>query len=102
MNNEMTNEMMTSAIHEVSYEMLKLAETAMNNAYDNVIEMLSQKINMYLNILEDHANILPTSYGDRWNRIAKQREIVWTSYYMIQKIYGKVCEMRYKTSLKVK
>lgn len=102
MNNEMTNEMLTSAIHEVSYEMLKLAETAMNNAYDNVIEMLSQKQNMYRNILEDHANVLQTSYGDRWNKLWKQREKVWISYYVIQEIYGKVCEMRYNTSLKVK
>lgn len=102
MNNEMTNEMMTSAIHEVSYEMLKLAETAMNNAYDNVIEMLSQKQNMYLQILVDHANVLNTAYGDRWYKLWKKKQIVWTSYYMIQEIYGKVCEMRYNTSLKVK
>ena len=102
MNNEMTNEMLTSAIHEVSYEMLKLAETAMNNAYDNVIEMLSQKQNMYMNILEDHANVLQTTYGDRWNKLWKQKQKVWTSYYVIQEIYGKVCEMRYNTSLKVK
>ena len=102
MNNEMTNEMLTSAIHEVSYEMLKLVETAMNNAYDNVIEMLSQKLNMYRNILDDHANVLQTSYGDRWNKLWKQREKVWISYYVIQEIYGKVCEMRYNTSLKVK
>ena len=102
MNNEMTNEMLTSAIHEVSYEMLKLAETAMNNAYDNVIEMLSQKQNMYMNILDDHANVLQTSYGDRWYKLWKQREKVWISYYLIQEIYGKVCEMRYNTSLKVK
>lgn len=102
MNNEMTNEMLTSAIHEVSYEMLKLAETAMNNAYDNVIEMLSQKQNMYMNILEDHANVLQTTYGDRWNKLWKQKQKVWISYYVIQEIYGKVCEMRYNTSLKVK
>ena len=102
MNNEMTNEMLTSAIHEASYEMLKLAETAMNNAYDNVIEMLSQKQNMYMNILEDHANVLQTTYGDRWNKLWKQKQKVWTSYYVIQEIYGKVCEMRYNTSLKVK
>lgn len=102
MNNEMTNEMLTSAIHEVSYEMLKLSETAMNNAYDNVIEMLSQKQNMYRNILEDHAYVLQTAYGDRWNKLWKQRQKVWISYYVIQEIYGKVCEMRYNTSLKVK
>lgn len=102
MNNEMTNEMLTSAMHEVSNEVLKVAQTAMCNAYDNVIDMLSKKQNMYLNILRDHANVLNTSYGERWYKLWKQKQKVWTSYYMIQDIYGKVCEMRYNTSLKVK
>lgn len=102
MNNEMTNEILTSAMHEVSYKVLKVAQTAMCNAYDNVLVMLSKKQNMYLNILEDHANVLDTSYGARWNKLWKQKQKVWRSYYMIQDIYGKVCEMRYNTSLKVK
>lgn len=102
MNNEMTNEMLTNAMNGVNHEMLRLAETAMNNAYDNVIEMLSKKQNMYLNILEDHANVLETAYGKRWYKLWQQKQKVWTSYYTIQEIYGKVCEMRYNTSLKVK
>lgn len=102
MNNEMTNEMLTSAMHEVSYQTLKVAQTAMCNAYDNVIEMLSKKLNMYQNILKDHANVLETAYGERWYKLWQQKQKVWTSYYMIQEIYGKVCEMRYNTSLKVK
>lgn len=102
MNNEMTNEALTNAIHEANHEMLRLAQTAMNEAYDNVIEMLSKKQNMLRNILEDHANVLQTAYGDRFNNLWQQKQKVWKSYYMLQKIYGKVCEMRYKTSLKVK
>lgn len=102
MNNEMTNEILTSAMHEVSYKVLKVAQTAMCNAYDNVIEMLSKKLNMYQNILEDHANVLETAYGERWYKLWQQKQKVWTSYYTIQEIYGKVCEMRYNTSLKVK
>lgn len=102
MNNEMTNEILTSAMHEVSYQVLKVAQTAMCNAYDNVIEMLSKKQNMYQNILEDHANVLETAYSERWYKLWQQQQKVWTSYYTIQEIYGKVCEMRYNTSLKVK
>lgn len=102
MNNEMTNEMLTNAMNGVNHKMLRLAETAMNNAYDNVIEMLSKKQNMYQNILEDHANVLETAYGERWYKLWQQKQKVWTSYYTIQEIYGKVCEMRYNTSLKVK
>lgn len=102
MNNEMTNEILTSAMHEVSYKVLKVAQTAMCNAYDNVLVMLSKKKNMYLNILEDQANVLDTSYGERRNKLWEQKQKVWTSYYMIQDIYVKVCEMRYNTSLKVK
>lgn len=102
MNNEMTNKMLTNAMNEVNHKMLRLAQTAMNNAYDNVIEMLSKKQNMYLNILEDHANVLETAYGERWNKLWKQKQKVWTNYYMIQDICGKVCEMRYNTLLKVK
>lgn len=102
MNNKMTNERLTSAINEVNYEMLKVAETAMCDAYDNVIDMLSKKQNMYQNILTDHANVLDTSYGDRFKSIWNKRAIVWSRYYMIQEIFGKVCEMRYNTSLEVK
>lgn len=102
MNNEMTNKMLTNAINVVNHEMLKVAETAMCDAYDNVIDMLSKKQNMYQNILEDHANVLFTSYGERFNKIWKKKQKVWSKYYMIQEIYGKVCEMRYNTSLKVK
>ena len=102
MNNEMTNEILTSAMHEVSYEVLKVAQTAMCNAYDNVLVMLSKKQNMYLNILEDHANVLATAHGKRKYKLWQQKQKVWTSYYTIQEIYGKVCEMRYNTSLKVK
>lgn len=102
MNNEMTNKMLTNAMSGLNHEMLRLAETAMNNAYDNVIEMLSKKQDMYLNILEDHANVLKTAYGKRWYKLWQQKQKVWTSYYTIQEIYGKVCKMKYNTSLKVK
>ena len=102
MNNEMTNEMLTNAMNGVNHKMLRLAETAMCNAYDNVIEMLSKKQNMYSNILEDHANVLETAYGERWDKLWQQKQKVWTIYYTILEIYGKVNEMRYNTSLKVK
>ena len=102
MNNEMTNKMLTNAINEVSYEMRKVAQTAMMDAYDNVMEILSKKQCMYLNILEDHANVLPTTSGERWKKLWQQKQKVWNSYYIIQDIYGKVCEMRYNTSLRLK
>lgn len=102
MNNEMTNKMLTNAMNEVSNEVLKVAQTAMCNAYDNVIEMLNKKQNMYSNILEDHANVLETAYGERWYKLWQQKQKVWTSYYTILEIYDKVSEMRYNTSLKVK
>ena len=102
MNNEMTNEMLTNVMHEVSYQTLKVAQTAMCNAYDNVIDMLSKKQNMYDNILKDHANVLETAYGERWDKLWQQKQKVWTSYYTILEILDKVCQMRYNTSLKVK
>lgn len=102
MNNEMTNKTLTSAIDKVNNEVLTLTQTAMCNAYDNVIEMLSKKVEMYLMVLGDHAKVLDTSYGDRWARVYEQKQKVWSKYYMIQEIYGKVCEMRYNTILKVK
>lgn len=102
MNNKMTNKMLTNAMNEVSNEVLKVAQIAMCNAYDNVLVMLSKKKNMYLNILEDHANVLDTCYGERWYKLWQQKQKVWTSYYTILEIYDKVSEMRYNTSLKVK
>lgn len=102
MNNEMTNKTLTSAIDKVNNEVLTLTQTAMCNAYDNVIEMLSKKVEMYLTVLGDHAKVLETSYGDRWARLYEQKQKVWSSYFMIQEILGKVCEMRYNTTLKVK
>lgn len=102
MNNEMTNKTLTSAIDKVNNVVLTLTQTAMSNAYDNVIEMLSKKVEMYLTVLEDHAKVLDTSYGDRWARLYEQKKKVWSSYFMIQEILGKVYEMRYNTTLKVK
>lgn len=102
MNNEMTNKTLTSAIDKVNNEVLTLTQTAMCNAYDNVIEILSKKVEMYEMVLGDHAKVLDTCYGDRWARIYEQKQKVWSSYYMIQEILGKVCEMRYNTILKVK
>ena len=102
MNNEMTNKTLTSAIDKVNNELLTITQTEMCNAYDNVIEMLSKKVEMYLTVLGDHAKVLDTSYGDRWARIYEQKQKVWSSYFKIQEILGKVCEMRYNTILKVK
>ena len=102
MNNEMTNKTLTSAIEKVNNEMLTLTQTAMLNAYDNVIEMLSKKVEMYRMVLGDHAKVLDTSYGDRWARIYEQKKKVWSNYFIIQEILGKVYEMRYNTILKVK
>lgn len=102
MNNEMTNKTLTSAIDKVNNEVLTLTRTAMLNAYDNVIEMLSKKEEMYRLVLEDHAKVLETSYGDRWARIYEQKQKVWSNYFIIQETLGKVYEMRYNTILKVK
>jgi len=101
MNNEMTNKALSNSIQIAESEMLHVAEAAMSNAYDNVLEMLSIQMNMYSTVLHDHANVLITSYGSRFAKINDQKQKVWSTYYKLSEIYGKVAEMRYNNKIKV-
>ena len=101
MNNEMTNKALSNAILNAESEMLRVAQTAMANAYDNVLKTLSIQMNMYSTVLHDHANVLMTSYGSRFDKINDQRQKVWSIYYKLLEIYGKVAEMRYNNKIKV-
>lgn len=101
MNNEMTNKALSNAIQIAESEMLRVAQTAMANAYDNILEMLSIQMNNYTTVLHDHANVLTTSYGSRFDKIYNKKQKVWSSYYKLSEIYGKVAEMRYNNKIKV-
>lgn len=101
MKNERTNRALLASIKVTESAMLRVAEAAMTNAYDNILEMLSKKMNFYSNVLKDHANVLMTSYGSRFNKINIQKQKVWNTYYMLQEIYGKVAEMRYNIKIEV-
>lgn len=101
MNNEMTNKALLNAIENAESEMLCVAQTAMVNAYENVLEMLSIQTNIYSTVLHDNANVLQTSYGSRFDKIYDQKQKVWSTYYKLQEIYGKVAEMRYNNQIKV-
>lgn len=102
MKNEMTNKALLSAINEVNHEILHVAETAMMNAYDNVLELLETQMNIYLMVLGDHANVLQTSYGSRFNKIYIKKQKIWNTYYKLSEIYGKVAQMRYTNQTRVK
>lgn len=101
MNNEMTNKALSNAIQSAESEMLRVAQTAMANAYDNILEMLSIQMNNYSKVLHDPANVLNTSYGSRYDKIYNQKQKVWSTYYKTSEIYGKVAEMRYNNKIKV-
>lgn len=102
MKNEMTNKALLSAINEVNHEILHVAETAMMNAYDNVLELVETQMNIYLMVLGDHANVLQTSYGSRFDKIYNQKKKIWSTYYKLSEIYGKVAQMRYNNQIRVK
>lgn len=102
MKNEMTNKALLSAINEVNHELLHVAETAMMNAYDNVLELVATQMNIYSRVLDDHANVLQTSYGSRFDKIYKQKQKIWSTYYKLSEIYGKVAAMRYNNQIIVK
>lgn len=101
MNNEMTNKALSNAIENAESEMLRVAQTAMANAYDNILEMLSIQTNIYSTVLNDNANVLQTSYSSRFDKIYNQKQKIWSTYYKLQEIYGKVAEMRYNNQIKM-
>lgn len=101
MNNETTNKALAIGFQIAESEMVRVAQTAMCNAYDNILEMLSIQMNNYSTVLHDPANVLNTSYGSRFDKIYNQKQKVWNTYYKIQEIYGKVAEMRYNNQIKV-
>ena len=102
MKSEMTNNALLSAINEVNHEILHVAESAMMNAYDNVLELVETQMNIYLMVLGDHANVLQTSYGSRFDKIYKQKLKIWSTYYKLSEIYGKVAQMRYNNQIRAK
>lgn len=102
MNNEMTNKALQNVMNEVAPEILHVAETAMMNAYDNVLEIIEIQMNIYSTVLNDHANVLQTSYGSRFDKIYNQKQKIWSTYYKLSEIYGKVAEMRYNNKIIVK
>lgn len=102
MKNEMTNKALQSAINEVNHEILQVVETAMMNAYDNVLDLLEIQMNIYFTVLNDHANVLHTSYGNRFDKIYNQKQKIWSTYYKLSEIYGKVAAMRYNNQITVK
>ena len=100
MNNEMTNKALSQSIEIAEREMLHVAEKAMTNAYDNILEMLSKEMNIYSTVLHDHANVLATSTGSRFDKLYKQKQKIWNVHFKLSEIYGKVAEMRYNTKIK--
>lgn len=76
MNNEMTNKALSNAIENAELEMLRVVQTAMANAYENVLEMLSIQMNIYSTVLHDNANVLQTSYSSRFDKIYNQKQKV--------------------------
>lgn len=102
MKNEMTNKALQSAINEVNHEILQVVEKAMMNAYDNVLDLLAIQMNIYSTVLDDPANVLKTSYGSRFDKIYKQKQKIWSTYYKLSEIYGKVAKMRYNNQIIVK
>lgn len=101
MKNERTNRALSASIKVTESAMLRVAEAAMANAYDNILEMLSKEMNTYFTVLYDHANVLQTSYGSRFDKLNKQKQKVWNVYYKLSEIYGKVAEMRYNNKIEV-
>ena len=101
MKNERANRALSVSIKITESAMLRVAEAAMSNAYDNVLEMLSIQMNMYSTVLHDQANVLTTSYGSRFDKIYNKKQKVWSTYYKLSEIYGKVAEMRYNNKIKV-
>ena len=102
MKNEMTNKALLRAINEVNHEILHVAETAMMNAYDNVLELVATQMNIYSTVLDDHANVLETSDGSRFDKIYNQKRKIWSTYYKLAEIYDKVAQMRYNNQIRVK
>lgn len=102
MNNEMTNNVLQNVMNEVDNEILHVAETAMMNAYDNVLEIIETQMNIYSTVLNDQANVLQTSYGSRFDKIYNQKQKIWSTYYKLSEIYEKVAAMRYNTKIIVK
>lgn len=102
MNNEMTNKVLQNVMNEVDHEILHVVETAMMNAYDNVLEILATQMNIYSTVLNDQANVLQTTYGSRFDKIYNQKQKIWSTYYKLSEIYGKVAEMRYNNKIIVK
>lgn len=102
MNNETTKNLVSNTIQVNGRLAVSIATTVALQAYDKVLEVVSQEMNQIETILQNGRDICYQSKGIRMSRMFDRRNHLWGKKRLLDNIYGKVATMRYNLRIEVK
>lgn len=102
MNNETTKNLVSNTIQVNGMLSVSLATTVALQAYDKVLEVVSQETNQIDTILKNGRDIFYQSKGMRSIKISDKRHRLWEKKRTLDNIYYKVATLRYNLRIELK
>lgn len=102
MNNEMTKNQVSNTIQVNGQLTVSIATIASLQAYDKVLEIVSQEVNQIETILQNGRDICFQSQGMRGQRMFEKRNHLWEKKRTLDNIFYKVSTLRYNLVIEVK
>lgn len=102
MNNETTKNLVSNTIQVNGMLTVSIATTVALQAYDKVLEVVSQEMNQIETILGNGREICEQSKGTRSIRMFDRRNQLWKKKRALEDIYFKVATLRYNLRIEVK
>lgn len=102
MNNETTKNLVSNTIQVNGMLTVSIANTVALQAYDKVLEVVSQEMNQIETILQNGRDICYQSKGMRSIKMFDKRNHLWEKKKTLENIYFKVSTLRYNLRIEVK
>lgn len=102
MYNETTKNLVSNTIQVNGMLTVSIATTVALQAYDKVLEVVSQEINQIETILQNGRDICYESKGMRSIKMFDKRNHLWEKKKTLDNIYFKVSTLRYNLRIEVK
>lgn len=87
---------MTTAIIEATAAIQNVATRAKEEALDEVLDIIDAKEQAIMKLLQNGMPIYEAAWGQRFNRLYKQRQKLWHKAHAYGKIYATIAELRCK------
>lgn len=87
---------MTTAIIEATAAIQNVATRAKEEALDEVLDIIDEKKQAIMKLLQNGMPILESAWGSRFDRLYHQRQRLWHKAHAYGKIYATIAEIRCK------